>query len=284
MPPLRKLVFASLCLLLPASALLGDVTLTDKGATMRAMARSANALSTIHMLSTPLTPAEKAALRAANVAKRQAKRARHSHGGSRIAPSALRITKNATGSVQLIDAAGLKYFINTNITFSTSSSASGAASEASYTHSIAASTSGGGTTMSSLSDMFDGYNAMCVSLTNATGPCQTGNANYTMYNQNGPASVDATVPAIATCTNRQYVYPAKTIGGLSVSRKVFVPTNDQFIRWMNSFTNTTGSPITFTMITSNNLGSDANTIITGSSSGDNVAQTTDLWVATFQNY
>jgi uncharacterized repeat protein (TIGR01451 family) len=260
------------------------VTLTDKGATMRAMARSANALSTIHMLSTPLTPAEKAALRAANVAKRQAKRARHLHGGSRIAPSALRITKNATGSVQLIDAAGLKYFINTNITFSTSSSASGAASEASYTHSIAASTSGGGTTMSSLSDMFDGYNAMCVSLTNATGPCQTGNANYTMYNQNGPASVDATVPAIATCTNRQYVYPAKTIGGLSVSRKVFVPTNDQFIRWMNSFTNTTGSPITFTMITSNNLGSDANTIITGSSSGDNVAQTTDLWVATFQNY
>jgi len=44
------------------------VALTDKGATMRSMARSANALNTIHKLSTPLTPAEKAALRAANVA------------------------------------------------------------------------------------------------------------------------------------------------------------------------------------------------------------------------
>jgi len=53
-----------------------------------------------------------------------------------------------------------------------------------------------------------------------------------------------------------------------------VPINDRFIRWINSFTNTTGAPITFTMITSNNLGSDSNTIITGSSSGDNVAQTT----------
>jgi uncharacterized repeat protein (TIGR01451 family) len=281
---MKPFAFASLCLLLPASALLADVSLTDKGATMRAMTRNANALTTIHKLSTPLTPAEKAALRAANLAKRQAKHARHGHGGSRIVPSAIRITKNATGSVQLIDAAGLKYFINTNITFSTSSSASGAASEASYTHSIVASTSGGGTTMSSLSDMFDGYNAMCVSLTNATGPCQTGNANYTMYNQNGPASIDATVPAGPTCTNRQYVYPAKAIGGLSVSRKVFVPTNDRFIRWMNFFTNTTGAPITFTMITSNNLGSDSNTIITGSSSGDNAAQTNDLWVATFQNF
>src|SRR6202040_1416512 len=51
----------------------------------------------------------------------------------------------ATGSQSLIDSQGLKYFINTNITFSTSSSASGAASEASYTHAVAASTSGGGT-------------------------------------------------------------------------------------------------------------------------------------------
>ncbi len=313
-----KKFFFALCLLLPASALLADVSLTDKGATMRLLARSANALLTIHELATPLTPEEKAALRAANQAKRDAKHAQHKHGGKvvslaspltpsekaalraanqakrdakharhshgRVVPSSLRIAPNATGSVQLIDAAGLKYFINTNITFSTSSSASGAASEASYQGPIPASTMAGGVVSSSPSDMFDGYNALCVSLTGATGPCQTGNVAYTMYNQNGPASVDATVPAIVTCTNRQYVYPPKTIGVLSVRRKVFVPTNDRYIRWMNIFTNTSLLPVTFNMITSNNLGSDSNTIITGSSSGDNAAQTNDLWVATFQNY
>jgi uncharacterized repeat protein (TIGR01451 family) len=194
------------------------------------------------------------------------------------------VTPNATGSVQLVDSGGLKYFINTNITFSTSSSASGAMSEASYTAPVLATTSAGGFTTSTLNDAFDGYDAICVSLSNAGGPCQTGNASYAFYNQNGPASVDATVPATPECTNRQYVFPAKTIGGLSVQRKVYVPTNDQYSRALNSFTNTTGAPITFTMITSNNLGSDSNTRIVSTSSGDNVATTADNWVTTFQNY
>jgi uncharacterized repeat protein (TIGR01451 family) len=138
--------------------------------------------------------------------------------------------------------------------------------------------------MSTLSDMFDGYNGLCVSLTNAAGPCATGNAAYTMYEKNGPATIDVSVPAVPTCTNRQYVLPAQTIGPLSVSRKVFVPTNDQFIRWMNIFTNTSGSPVTFTMITSNNLGSDSNTILVTTSSGDNVATPADNWVTSFQNF
>jgi uncharacterized repeat protein (TIGR01451 family) len=38
------------------------------------------------------------------------------------------------------------------------------------------------------------------------------------------------------------------------------------------------------MVTSNNLGSDSNTIIVTSSNGDAVAQTSDTWVTTFQNY
>src|SRR5664279_5592330 len=79
-------------------------------------------------------------------AREAAKKARH-HGGR----SALSVPKpKATGSVALIDNSGLKYFINTNITFSTTSSASGAASEASFTGPIVASTSAGGTTMSTL--------------------------------------------------------------------------------------------------------------------------------------
>src|SRR5258707_13707031 len=97
---------------------------------------------------------------AANAAKHAAKRARHAHSGLTPVGQSFHPRATATGSISLIDAGGLKYFIDTNITFSTSSSASGAASEASYTVPIVASTVAGGTTMSTRSDMFDGYNAI----------------------------------------------------------------------------------------------------------------------------
>ena len=250
-----------------AHAALADIAVTDKLSTLRYLKQHS---------------ATQAA-RSENAAKHAAKLARHATS-KRVTDQAFRAVTSATGSVQLIDAAGLRYFINTNITFSTSSSASGAASEASYTVPVAASTVAGGTTMSTLSDMFDGYNALCVSLTNSTGPCSTGNPNFTVYNKNGPASVDTSVPAVAECTNRQYVLPAKAIGGLSVRRKVYVPTNDQYIRWMNFFTNTTIAPITFTMVTSNNLGSDNNTIVVTTSSGDATVTASDLWATSFQNF
>jgi uncharacterized repeat protein (TIGR01451 family) len=263
-----------------AQAAFADIAVTDRGSTLRAIAQRI----------TPDTrsPADKAAAKAAakaeNDKKKADKRARHPHSGKSASSSPFRLTTTATGSVALVDAGGLKYFINTNITFSTSSSASGAASEASYTHAIAASTSAGGVVSSTLNDMFDGYNALCVSLTNSTGPCSTFNPNFVMYNQNGPAAVDTTVPAVPECTNRQFVFPAKNIAGLSVSRKVYVPTNDRYIRWMNFFTNTTASPITFTMIVSNNLGSDSNTRVVTTSSGDAIVTTGDLWATSFQNY
>src|SRR5262249_31778321 len=148
--------------------------------------------------------------------------------------NAFRATTEATGSVALVDASGLQYFINTNVTFSTSSSASGAASEASYTHAVEASTSAGGVVMDTLNDMFDGYGAICVSPTNSTGPCRTGNPNFVIYNKNGHATPE--------CGNRQWTYNAQNIAGVSVQRKVFVPTNDTYIRWMNIFTNTTAAP------------------------------------------
>ncbi len=265
---MKKTLFAISALLF-AHALFADITLTDKTSTLRSIKNSSQT--------------DRGSLRDANAAKKAAKHARHTHSG-RVQGQSYRVASNATGSVTLIDAAGLKYFINTNITFNTSSSASGAASEASYTVPIAASTSAGGTVMSALSDMFDGYGAMCVSLSGATGPCATFNPSYTMYNNNGPASVDTSVPAVVACTNRQYVYTAQTIGSLSVQRKVFVPNNDRFIRWMNIFTNTSGAPVTFTMVTSNNLGSDSNTRVVTTSSGDNVVTTADTWVTSFQAF
>jgi hypothetical protein len=188
----------------------------------------------------------------------------------------------ATGSQGLIDASGLKFFINTNITFSTTSSASGAASEASYTHAVAATTMNGGTTSSTLNDAFDGYNTICLSLNNTVANCQTGNANFVIYNKNGPATTECR--GAVSGVDRQVVLPVQTSGSINIQRMVFVPDNDSFARWLNYFTNTGATAQTITMVQSNNLGSDSNTKIVTSSNGDNVADVTDTWVTSFQNY
>ncbi|MFO1352221.1 MAG: Calx-beta domain-containing protein [Gammaproteobacteria bacterium] len=188
----------------------------------------------------------------------------------------------ATGSQALIDQSGLKWFINTNITFSTSSSASAAASEASYTASVSATTSGGGVVNSTLNDAFDGYNALCISLNNTVATCQTGNANFVIYNKNGAATLDTNPDP--NCLNRQVVFPVQTTGTLQLQRKMYVPPNDTFGRWMNIVTNTGAAAQTVTLVVANNLGSDSNTRIVTTSSGDATATTADEWVTTFQNY
>ncbi|HMM65609.1 MAG TPA: hypothetical protein PKC03_01595 [Dokdonella sp.] len=205
-------------------------------------------------------------------------------GEKRGVPLKLATPGPRTGEVTLTDQSGLEYFINTDITFTTSSSASGAASEASYAGPVAATTSAGGTTASTLNDAFDGYGSLCLSFDGGTGACTSGGGGvgptgintYTMYNQNGAAT--------AECGGRQIAYNTQVISGVNVSRKVYVPSDDSFARWVNVFTNTTGAPVTFNAITSNNLGSDSNTVVVTSSSGDAVATTADNWVTTFQNY
>jgi hypothetical protein len=201
------------------------------------------------------------------------------------------VTK-ATGSQALIDNAGFKYFINTDITFSTSSSASGAMSEASYTHAVAATTLSGGTVSTTLNDAFDGYNTLCLSLDNTVSSCTTGGggegrhtkgtSNFVIYNQNGPATTECT--GGVSGVNRQVVFPVQTAGNIQMWRKVYVPDNDSYARWLNYFKNTSGSPQTVTAVIANNLGSDANTTIVTSSNGNATAETTDSWLTTFQNY
>ena len=174
----------------------------------------------------------------------------------------------------LTDGVGLRWNINTNVGFTTTSSASGAVSEAGFTHAVAASTLNGGTVNQVLADAFDGYNALCVDLNNVGGQCNT--ANMAVYNQNGPGSLE--------CSGRQVVTPLRQMGSFQVRRKLFVPTNEGFARWLNIFRNTSASPQTVRMVTSNNLGSDANTRIVTTSDGDATAELTDTWVTTFQNF
>lgn len=186
----------------------------------------------------------------------------------------------ATGSQTLTDSGGLKYFINTNITFNTTSSASGALSEASFVAPVPADTLNGGVASSTLNDAFDGYNSVCLSLNNTVANCQTGNANFVIFNNNGPASLDA------TCNNRQVIFPAQASGNISMQRKVFVPSNDTFVRHQNIFTNTGPTSQTITVVMANNLGSDSNTKIVASSAGaaSPLTSTATTWISSFQNW
>lgn len=165
------------------------------------------------------------------------------------------------GSVSLVDASGLEFLINTDVTFATSSSASGAAMDAAFTGAVAATTSGGGTTSTVLTDAFNGYNNLFV--------------NGTVYNMNGAASLD--------CDGREVEFDAQTIGSLTVRRKVYVPEDDSFCRWLNIIKNN-GGATTVTVLILNNLGSDAQTVVAASSQAPVVATTADEWVVSYEDY
>lgn len=214
----------------------------------------------------------KAQQRAANEQKKVEKRLRRPQPASSGRVSAL-----STGSQRLVDSSGLEYFINTNISAETTASASGAMSEASFTGPVQATTSAGGTVASTLSDAFDGYNALWFSLT-LTGPAETGDAAYAVYNRNGAASLDS------ACAGRRVVFPSQAIYGLTVSRRVFVPANDSFARWETVLTNPTAAPIAVNVISANDLGSDSRTLIDATSSGDAAATPADTWVTTWQTW
>lgn len=197
--------------------------------------------------------------------------------GKKVSPKAIQgdgsVSATATGSKKFISANHLKWFVNTNITFATTSSATGAMSEASFTQSIPVTTSAGGTVAAKPNDAFDGYNSLFVDVAGTTlaKPANT-------YNQNGAATDDP------NCVNEQVIFPIKSMQGLDVSRMVYVPADGDFARWMNTFTNPTDTAITVGVGTGNNVGSDNNTIITGSSNADTTADLTDTWIGTMQNY
>ncbi|GAA1446656.1 hypothetical protein GCM10009641_70770 [Mycobacterium cookii] len=208
-------------------------------------------------------------------------------GGKQVSPESVagdgRVAQGS-GDVALTDGVGATWFINTNITFSTTSSASGAASDATFTDPVVASTASGGTTSTTLSDAFDGYNALSTFVgtlppspeTVRTSSAQAP-AEALRYNQLGAEPT-------TSCDGRALVYPDQANGALTVSRKVFVPSDAGYARWTNTVTNTSDTATTATLYVDNNLGSDSNTRIFDSSGGDTAVDTSDSWVGTFQNW
>jgi hypothetical protein len=89
-----------------------------------------------------------------------------------------------------------------------------------------------------------------------------------------------------TCTTeddgRETRYPQATIGGMTVSRTLFVSPDAPFARELSLVTNPTAERAAVTAILAYDLGSDDDTEIVATSSGDNVLSTQDRWFSSEQ--
>jgi len=99
----------------------------------------------------------------------------------------------------------------------------------------------------------------------------------------GSGSTGFTGNAVSTeSAGREIVMGPQTIDGLEVTRKVFVPAGERWVRHLIIITNTTGAPLTTDIDITSNLGSDSRTRNYATQSGDKIATTADRWVVTTQ--
>jgi hypothetical protein len=122
-------------------------------------------------------------------------------------------------------------------------------------------------------DTYDDWGALFVG----------GNALTNLYHSN-----DNNACAVEDA-GRERVYPVVTIGGLQVRRKIFVPASGlPGARILNLITNPGTSPLTTSVQVGDtlsndsfgDLGSDGDTEVRASSSGDTVLSTADFWAVT----
>jgi subtilisin-like proprotein convertase family protein len=72
-------------------------------------------------------------------------------------------------------------------------------------------------------------------------------------------------------------------GGLAVSRALYAPTGTDYLRYVDTFTNTSGAARQVWVAWGGNLGSDGGTTLARTSSGDLLLATADTWAVTIEN-
>ncbi|MBD1923771.1 S8 family serine peptidase [Microcoleus sp. FACHB-831] len=91
-------------------------------------------------------------------------------------------------------------------------------------------------------------------------------------------------PNFATGTTedngREIVIGAATINGASVTRKIYIPTDQAFARFLEIVTNPGSSILNYTVDLNTNLGSDSGTLVVRTSNGDTNFTTADNWIVT----
>ncbi len=167
-----------------------------------------------------------------------------------------------TGAVSIRSGNAI-WFVNTNITFTTTSSGSLAISEA------ALHTAGASTPASfNRNDAFDGALGWHV----YTSPPGEADRSGGYYQAGGAVSVTANT----------VVGPTKALAGLNAHAELFFPSSKTVARSILYLQNPSGAPITVTVDNDNNLGSDAATSIQATSSGDTTFDAADNWVVSCQ--
>ncbi len=166
---------------------------------------------------------------------------------------ALPTTALAQTAPRLVDATGFEWLFTNDV-----------AADGSYVAAVAADTSPGDTHLSVLADAFDGYGAASLAV-------------------DGGASVPITAAwgGATECGGRQMVFPAQDVGGVLVTRKVYVAGDDGFARWLTVVGNPGAAARSVVLAVAGNLGSDGGTRVGTTSSGDNVASAGDAWVTTY---
>jgi len=194
--------------------------------------------------------------------------------------------------IELKDGSDTKYFINTDVDpLVDTSLASGAVTNATYTKTVTVTSTfigftpwWGFTTVYTvqfqitepLTPAFVGFNGLTV-----TGVNNVQLADPLIYNTGDPL---ASEECMQGNQNRQLVFPAQSFPAhnLTLQRKVMVPHNDEYVRWLNIVTNEGSAPAEFDVSLIGRLASASDTQVTHTSDGNSSLNVNDTWFTTAQ--
>jgi len=194
--------------------------------------------------------------------------------------------------IELKDSNGTRYFINTQVVPMTSlSNASGAITNATFVKPVTVTSYYIGftpwfgflTTYTvqrqvnvPLTPAFDGFNGLLVTSVNgASLPIPL------VFNPGQPAAEDC---PNSNGRNQQLTFQTQEFSAqnLTLTRRVFVPTNKEWVRWLNIVTNTGSTPTPVTITLLGLIASGDDTKVVNTSTGDSNLTTADLWFTTAQ--
>lgn len=192
--------------------------------------------------------------------------------------------------IELRDENGSRYQVNTDVDpLITQSTASGALTDATFNKPVTVTSYWigftpwfGFTTVYTvqyqlnvpLTNAFAGFNGLLVTAVDGT-PLGV----PLVFN---PGDIPAGQDCMQQDKNRQIIFASQDFPArnLRLTRKIFVPKNGEFARWLNIVTNTGPNPAEVAITLRGQLGSGSDTRVTATSSGDSSIGASDLWFAT----
>jgi hypothetical protein len=199
--------------------------------------------------------------------------------------------------VELKDQNGTRYQINTQVVpLIRDSNASGAITDATYSKAVTVTSFFVGLTPFGfflttytvqrqinvpLTNAFAGFNGLLI-----TGAHGAKLPSALVFNPGQPAAFDSS--CMQNGQSRQLIFatesgPGFNAANVQVTRKVYVPNNSDFVRWLNIVTNTGSTPQEVAITLAGLLGSGSDTKVGATSSGDPTVTPADLWFTSGQS-